>query len=124
MLRREVEILRPALVCDRILCLIRGLIRSWPTATPVHDRLGAPLLIVIPQTAKMPLAHPQQLSRLYTAEPLLSHPSDRINDPSHTNLRKQNDPPGENRTNRVLRKADISSGADTDAGLAFQSCLL
>lgn len=46
-----------------------------------------PLLIAIPQPAKMPLAYPEPVRRLNAAQLLCTNPSDRFNNPSHPDLR-------------------------------------
>src|SRR4051812_8674466 len=64
-----------------------------PPASAVHDPLRAPLLIGIAQSAKVPLAHAQQLRRLHAAQlPRLMQPN-RIDDPGHSDLRQHAIPP-------------------------------
>jgi hypothetical protein len=60
--------------------------RDTPPA-PINQTLGALRLIGIPQPAKMPLAHPQQLRRLHAAQPPRLIKPYRINDPGHPDLR-------------------------------------
>src|SRR3954471_6980401 len=66
-----------------------------PPAPPVHDPLCPVRLIGIAQPAKVPLAHPQQLRRLYAAQlPRLMQPN-RIDDPGHSDLRQHAIPPAQ-----------------------------
>src|SRR4051812_39393529 len=64
-----------------------------PPAPPVHNPLRAPLLIGVAQPAKMPLAHAQQLRRLYAAQLLRLMQPNRIDDPGHPDLRQHAIPP-------------------------------
>lgn len=57
MLRREVERPRPVRLHDKIYDIIRCPVRGRPAAPPVNDRFRDPLLITIPQPAKMPVAY-------------------------------------------------------------------
>src|SRR5215210_4351556 len=84
-----------------------------PPAPAVHNPLRAPLLIGVAQPAKVPLAHAQQLRRLYAAQlPRLMQPN-RIDDPGHPDLRQHAIPPVNTRTDRVLPNPDISRVIDT-----------
>src|SRR3954466_15135443 len=66
-----------------------------PPAPPVHDPLCPVRLIGIAQPAKVPLAHAQQLRRLYAAQlPRLMQPN-RIDDPGHSDLRQHAIPPAQ-----------------------------
>src|SRR3954454_7633373 len=64
-----------------------------PPAPPVHDPLCPVRLIGIAQPAKVPLAHPQQLRRLYAAQLLRLMQPNRIDDPGHSALRQHAIPP-------------------------------
>src|SRR3954469_10981507 len=64
-----------------------------PPASAVHDPLCPVRLIGLPQPAKLRVAHPQPLRRLYAAQLLrLMHPN-RIDDPGHSDLRQHAIPP-------------------------------
>src|SRR4051794_30671483 len=64
-----------------------------PPASAVHDPLCPVRLIGIAQPAKVPLAHPQQLRRLYAAQLLRLMQPNRIDDPGHSDLRQHAIPP-------------------------------
>src|SRR3954471_15482310 len=64
-----------------------------PPAPAVHDPLCPVRLIGIAQPAKVPLAHPQQLRRLYAAQLLRLMRPNRIDDPGHSDLRQHAIPP-------------------------------
>src|SRR4051812_28393214 len=59
----------------------------------VHDPVCPMRLIGIAQPAKVPLAHPQQLRRLYAAQLLRLMQPNRIDDPGHSDLRQHAIPP-------------------------------
>ena len=59
-----------------------------PPATAINNPLRAPSFVSIPQAAKMPLAHPQQIRRVNAAQLLLAMQQDRIRNPGHPNLRQ------------------------------------
>src|SRR3954451_11305207 len=64
-----------------------------PPASAVHDTLCPVRLIGIAQPPKVPLAHPQQLRRLYAAQLLRLMQPNRIDDPGHSDLRQHAIPP-------------------------------
>ena len=113
MLHREVVVSRRKLL-DHPLDLVRRrpAMRN-PAAAAVDDPLRALRLVAVAKATKMPLAHPQKLSRLQAAQLPSPITPNRLNDPSHPYLRQHSDPSGLNRTNRLLRKPDISCATDT-----------
>src|SRR4051812_24288110 len=91
-------------------------------APPVHDPLRPVRLIGIAQPAKVPLAHPQQLRRLYAAQLLRLMQPNRIDHPGHSDLWQHAVPPV--KTGQIVRyqtRTYLVSPTVTKTNTAFKS---
>ena len=104
----EVKVTRPVLLQQPLDPIDRHPPARDPAAPPI-DQAFRPLgLVAIAQPPKVPLAHSQHFGCLATAQRPTPPPTDRLDDPSHPNLRQHaTSPILPNRTDRELRNPDI-----------------
>ena len=118
----EVEIARPVLLQQPFDPIDRHPPARHPAAPPIDQAFRPLRLVAIPEPPKVPLAHPQHLGCLATAQRPTPPPTDRLDDPSHPNLRLHTTSPIlPNRTDRELRNPDIPRATNTQAGKTLTS---
>src|SRR5579885_2983088 len=121
MLHREIPVARPKLLDHELDPVHRCPPRRGPAAAPVDQTLRPLRLVAIAQPPELPLAHPQKLRRLHTAQPARPIPRQPLQQPRHPYLGSHPDPPvlntpwkrSRNRTDRLLPTPDISSATDS-----------
>ena len=114
----EVEVARPVLLQQPLNPVDRHPPARDPAAPPVDQTFRPLRLVAVAQPAKVALAHPQHLRRLATAQCPAPPPTDRLNDPSHPNLRQHaTSPILLNRTDRELPNPDIPRATDRSRAL-------
>jgi len=86
-IRREVEIARPVLLHDPLDPIHRHPATRGTAPAAVDQTLRTFRFVAVPQTAEMALAHPQHLRRLQAAQPPAPISPDRLDNPSHSDLR-------------------------------------
>ena len=86
-LRREVSIARPVLLQQPLNLVHWRPPTRGSAAAPVDQALRPLSLVTIPKPAKVTFAHPQHLRRLQTTQPATAIPTNRLDNPSHSDLR-------------------------------------
>src|SRR5271165_2883557 len=116
MLHREVPVACPILLHHKLDPVHRRPPPRGAPAPAIDQALCAFCLVPVAQPAEVPLADPEQLGRLDTAQPPAPMPLQCLQIPRHPYLRSYPDPPvwktSKNRTDRLLPNPDISSATD------------
>jgi len=115
-LDREIPVAGPILLHHEFDAIHRRPPTRSPPAPSINQTLRPLRLVAVAQPTEMPLAYPQQLGRLHTAQPPASISLQCLHIPRHPYLGPHPDPPvwnsPKNRTDRLLPNPDISSATD------------